>query len=93
QVEPGNVPPAPKEETSLTYLSGQFAEVARAVDTGQAAPTQEAMHALADAGATLVKTLAKWSAIKASDLPGVNRQLKQAGLQPLTIAAASTGSK
>lgn len=93
QVEPGNVPPAPKEETSLTYLSGQFAEVARAVDTGQAAPTQEAMHALADAGATLVKTLAKWSAIKASDLPGVNRQLKQAGLQPLTMAAASTGSK
>ncbi|HTU34018.1 MAG TPA: hypothetical protein VMF66_09470 [Candidatus Acidoferrum sp.] len=89
RVEAGNVPPPPKEETSLTYLSGQFSEVARAVDTGQSAPTAEAMHALADAGATLVKTTAKWSAIKTNDVPAMNRELKQAGLPPIVIAGAA----
>jgi hypothetical protein len=89
RVEPGNVPPPPKEESSLTYLSGQFADVARAVDAGQAPPTAEAMRALADAGATLAKTMAKWSAIKTNDLPAVNRELKQAGLQPIAIAPGS----
>jgi photosystem II stability/assembly factor-like uncharacterized protein len=87
RVAPGNVPTPPKEETSLTYLSGQFAEVARAVDAGQAAPTAEAMHELADAGATLAKTMAKWSAIKTKDLPAVNERLKQAGLSPIVISA------
>ena len=92
QVEPGNVPPPPREETSLTYLSGQFAQVASAVDAGQAAPTTEAMHALADAGAALVSIMAKWSAVKTRDLPAVNRELTRAGLSPIVISAPAAGT-
>jgi photosystem II stability/assembly factor-like uncharacterized protein len=87
RVAPGNAPPPPKEETSLTYLGGQFAGVARAVDAGQAAPTAEAMRALADAGATLAKTMAKWSVIKTKDMRAANDKLKQAGLSPIVIGA------
>ena len=80
RVEPGNVPPPPKEETSLAFLSRQFGEVAQTVDSGQAAPTLEAQHALADAGATLAKTMARWASIKSTELPAINRQLHAAGL-------------
>jgi len=92
RVEPGNVPPPPREETSLTYLGGQFAQIASTVDAGQAAPTTEAMHALADAGATLVSTMAKWSAIKTRDLPAVNRELTRAGLSPIIISPPTGGT-
>jgi photosystem II stability/assembly factor-like uncharacterized protein len=85
RVEPGNVPPPPREETSLTFLGRQFAQVAQAVDAGQAAPTLESQHALADAGATLAKTLARWSSIKSTDLPALNRQLQQAGLPEIRL--------
>ena len=83
RVAPGNVPPPPKEETSLTFLSGQFSEIARDVDAGQAAPTAEDLQALAEAGATLAKTMARWSSIKTRDLPTVNEKLKAAGLSPI----------
>ncbi|HKS66185.1 MAG TPA: hypothetical protein VJR26_03030, partial [Candidatus Acidoferrales bacterium] len=72
-----------KEETSLTFLSGQFSEIARDVDAGQAAPTAEDLQALAEAGATLAKTMARWSSIKTRDLPTVNEKLKAAGLSPI----------
>ena len=88
RVEPGNVPPPPREETSLTFLSRQFGEVAQTVDSGQAAPTLEAQHALADAGATLAKTMARWASIKATELPAINRQLHAAGLPEINLAPA-----
>jgi photosystem II stability/assembly factor-like uncharacterized protein len=86
RVAPGNVPPPPKEETSLTYLGRDLTQIAFAVDAGQAAPTAEQLHALADAGATLAKTMARWSSIRAKDLPAVNERLKHTGLAPISIA-------
>ncbi len=87
RVAPGNVPPPPKEETSLAFLGGDLAQIAFAVDAGQSAPTAEELHALADAGATLAKTMARWSSIKTKDLPALNEKLKQAGLAPIVIHA------
>jgi photosystem II stability/assembly factor-like uncharacterized protein len=85
RVAPGNVPPPPKEETSLAFLGGELQRIAFAVDAGQSAPAAEALHALADAEATLAKTMAKWSSVKAKDLPAVNRQLKDVGLSPIEV--------
>jgi photosystem II stability/assembly factor-like uncharacterized protein len=91
----GGAPPAsttygvpvepPKERVSLTVLSGEVAQLAFAVNSGDGPPTAEARKALADAQATLATTLAKWSTLKTKDLPATNAQLKQAGLAPIVI--------
>ncbi len=87
-VAPGNVPEPPRERTSLTYLSGEFGQIANAVNSGDAAPTEEARKALAEANTTLTTTLAEWKELKEKDLPVVNEQLRKAGFGPLEIGAA-----
>ncbi|HTS12604.1 MAG TPA: hypothetical protein VMH00_10840 [Candidatus Limnocylindrales bacterium] len=84
-VAPGNRPEPPKDRTSLTFLGGEFMRVSFAVDAGDAAPTAEALKALAEAQKTLAATMAKWTAIKTRDLPSANAQLKKAGLAPIVI--------
>ena len=91
----GGAPPAsaaygipvepPKERASLTFLSGEFTQIAFAINSGDGPPTAEARKAFAGAQATLTATLAKWSTLKTKDLPAVNAQLKQAGLAPIVI--------
>jgi hypothetical protein len=87
-VAPGNEPEPPKERSSLTFLSGQLAQIASAVNAGDSAPTAEAVSAFAEAQSTLSATMEKWTVLRAKDVPGVNQQLKQAGLEPLTTAMA-----
>jgi hypothetical protein len=91
----GGTPPAsaaygvpiepPKDWVSLTILSGQFAQIAFAVNSGDGPPTVEARKAFAEAEPVLAATLAKWNTLKTKDLPAVNAQLKQAGLAPIVI--------
>ncbi len=74
-----------KDGVSLTFLGGQFAQIAFAVNSGDGPPTAEARKAFADAEPALAATLAKWNTLKTKDLPAVNSQLKQAGLAPIVI--------
>jgi photosystem II stability/assembly factor-like uncharacterized protein len=85
-VAPGNEPEPPKEQSSLMFLSGELAQIASAVNTGDSAPTAEAMKALAEAQATLSATMAKWTVLTTKDLAAVNQRLKETGLEPITIA-------
>lgn len=84
----GDEPEAPEEGVSFAYLGGQFGQIASAVNTGDGAPTSEAMKALTDAQSTLAETMARWKTIKARDLPEMNAQLKNAGIETVKIGAA-----
>jgi len=88
-VAPGNQPEPPKERTSFTYLSGEFVQIFGAVNGGDAAPSTDALQALARARSVLAATTAKWNAVKTKDLPAVNAQLKQAGLPQIVIRAGA----
>jgi photosystem II stability/assembly factor-like uncharacterized protein len=80
---PGNQPP--KEQPDLTSLSSKFAAIFSAVNSGDEAPTAEAMKAFASAQQSLATVTANWTALIAKDLPAVNTQLQQAGLAPIII--------
>jgi photosystem II stability/assembly factor-like uncharacterized protein len=88
-VAPGNVPEPPVESTSLTYLSGEFGQIASAVEAGDGAPTSEAMKALAKARTALSETLERWKTLEEKDLPGVNAMLSQAGFSPIQTGGAN----
>jgi hypothetical protein len=81
----GNASEPREEGVSLAYLSGQFGQIASAVNSGDGAPTSEAMKALADAQTTLAATMTKWKTLKSKELPALNAQLKQAGIEPIVI--------
>ncbi len=89
-VVPGIPPEPPNERTSLSFLAGQFAQIAFAVNMGDSAPTAEATRALGEAQATRASTMAEWASITTKDVPAINQQLKQANLAPITLPA--TGS-
>jgi photosystem II stability/assembly factor-like uncharacterized protein len=86
-VAPGNRPEPPQERSSLTFLSDAFAQISFAVNSGDSAPTAEALKALAEAQATLAATLAQWATLTARDLPAINQQLRQAGLSPIVLGS------
>jgi len=86
-VAPGNESEPPKERSSLTFLSGEFAQLSFAVNMGDSPPTAEATKALAQAQATLAVTMAKWATLRTKDLPAINQRLKRSSLAPLVIAA------
>jgi hypothetical protein len=80
---PGNQPP--KEQPDLASLSSKFSMIFSAVNSGDEAPTAEAMNAFASAQQSLATVTASWTALIAKDLPAVNSQLQQAGLSPIII--------
>jgi hypothetical protein len=84
-VAPGNVPEPPVENTSLAYLSREFGQIGSAVNSGDGAPTSEALKALAEAQASLSATMGKWKELRAKDLPGLNAMLRQAGMSPIEM--------
>jgi len=90
---PGNAPEPPQEHQSLAYLSGEFTQISFAVNSGDEAPTAEAMKAIAAARATLATTLAKWTELQTKDLPQLNSQLKQAGIAPVTVTGGSSNQR
>jgi len=77
----------PGEGETFAILSGKFGQIESAVNAGDAAPTSEAMKALADAELTLAATMAKWKALTTKDLPALNAQLKLAGMDSIATGA------
>jgi hypothetical protein len=80
---PSNQPP--KEQPDLASLSSKFAAIFSAVNTGDAAPTAEAIKAFASAKQSLATVMSNWAALTTKDLPVVNSQLKHTGLAPIVI--------
>ena len=76
------------ESADFQYLSREFGRIAAAVDSGDGAPTAEAMNALAAAQTVLASATMKWKTLKMKDLPELNAQLRRAGMEPVVIGAA-----
>jgi len=80
--------PAPvTEHSSLLFVSGELQRVSQSVNAGDAAPTDNALKALAEAQQTLTSASAKWDALKTNELGQINTVLKQNNLPELSIEA------
>jgi hypothetical protein len=65
---------------SLSRLNGRLAEILEIVAESDQTPTAQATAAVAALRKSLDAQLAKWSAVKAKDLPALNVELQKAGL-------------
>ena len=75
--------PLETDQTSLRHLLADYSQVLAAVESADAAPTAEQHSALRQGDDTFVGTMAEWKQLL-GDLPGLNAQLKQAGLPEIT---------
>ncbi len=74
--------------SSLMFTSGELGQVSGAVEGVDAAPSMQVMKAFASAEKLAAAATAKWSGVKAKDLAAVNAQLKEAGMQAISIENA-----
>ncbi len=77
-------PPVVTEHTSFLFVSGELQRVAQSVNAGDAAPTDNALNALAEAQQTFAAASAKWDGLKNTDIAQVNTVLKQNNLPELS---------
>jgi hypothetical protein len=77
------VPPAPAEST-LAQVAGNIAALYAEIDRADVAPTPAQDHALVTIERDLAAAMKRWDALRSSDIPSLNRQLKSAGLPELT---------
>ncbi|MFZ0819879.1 MAG: hypothetical protein WAM91_07405 [Candidatus Acidiferrales bacterium] len=74
--------------SSLMFVGGELGQVSGAVEGVDAAPSMQVMNAFASAQKLAAAAMAKWSGVKAKELAAVNAQLKQAGMQAISIENA-----
>jgi uncharacterized phage infection (PIP) family protein YhgE len=77
------VPPAPAEST-LAQVAGNIAALYAEIDRADVAPTPAQDQALVTIERDFAAALKRWEALRSSDIPSLNRQLKSAGLPELT---------
>jgi photosystem II stability/assembly factor-like uncharacterized protein len=79
----GGAPAAPPDTlwAVASLLSGQMT----AMQSADVAPTAATLKAVTDAQAAAAKVMARWSAVKAVELPALNAALKGAGLDALKM--------
>ena len=75
--------------SSLMFVGGEIGQVSGAVEGTDGAPSMQVMNAFAQTQKIAAVAVAKWSAVKSKDLVAVNDQLKQAGLQPISLEGAA----
>jgi photosystem II stability/assembly factor-like uncharacterized protein len=78
--EGGTVPPA-----GLATVIANLAQIYDLVDSADAAPTSQQLAALNEATQSLDRQLAAWEAIKRTDLPPLNKQLRELNLPELMV--------
>ena len=85
-------PPLPSEDywdieeipqNTLRRVASSLAHLETAVQSGDAAPTPDALTGLAERKKLLADALGRWQGVVANDLPKLNASLKAAGLLPL----------
>src|SRR5207247_1925091 len=65
---------------TLTSVSATLGLLMRSIESADAAPTTQAVAAVADRRAAMAKLMARWTALKNRDLADLNVQLKQSNL-------------
>jgi hypothetical protein len=83
-------------QVTLTRVNGDVASLYGDVDRADAAPTVAETSALAETERNLSSVMQRWNAIKSTDLPALNRQLRGAGMPEIelrTTAADDAGGE
>jgi hypothetical protein len=83
----GGVSGGPSPELSLSRASGEVGGLYAQVNHVDAAPTATQTAALAAAEKDEAEVMARWKAIKSTDIPSLNRQLGGAGLTVIKLKA------
>ncbi|HSC48246.1 MAG TPA: hypothetical protein VLG68_09175, partial [Gammaproteobacteria bacterium] len=78
--QPGS---APERVGSLAQVTGAMDALQQAVENADGAPTPDALTGFAQQRTAAAKAIARWQAMKAKALPGLNAELKAAGLELL----------
>jgi photosystem II stability/assembly factor-like uncharacterized protein len=73
------------DNSSFRYIALQLSRLASAVESGDAAPTPDAVTALTLDESLLNGALSRWKQILSVDLPGFNAALQQAKLPPVAV--------
>ncbi len=74
-------PEEAQDRSTLLYLGRKLAEIAGAVNSADAAPTGTAAAAYQQAQQGITAALARWTALKQTDLAQANAVLRRSGLQ------------
>jgi phage shock protein A len=77
------VPPVPAEST-LTQVATNIASLYAEIDRADVAPTPAQDQALVTVEKDFTATMKRWDALRTSEIPSLNHQLKSAGLPELT---------
>jgi hypothetical protein len=75
--------------SSLMFVAGELGQVSGAVEGVDAAPSMQVMNAFASAQKLATTAIAKWQGVKSKELAVANVQLKQAGMQEISIENAA----
>ncbi|HKW67325.1 MAG TPA: hypothetical protein VJP04_08565 [Terriglobales bacterium] len=82
-------------ELTLTRVNGDVVSLYGDVDRGDAAPTEAQTNAMAETEGNFASVMQRWNALKNTDLPALNRQLRGSGLPTLQLrtTAADEGGE
>ena len=78
-------PPPP--EATLSRVAGEIGGLYGQVSHSDAAPTATQTTAMAAVEKEAAAVMARWKAIKSTDIPALNRQLGGAGLKEIKVRA------
>jgi hypothetical protein len=80
------------EGRSLARLNSGFNSLVSALDTADAAPTTQQTATFVELEKALEEQLSAWGQLKSKDIPGLNEQLKKAGLPPIDLQKPIPGA-
>jgi photosystem II stability/assembly factor-like uncharacterized protein len=78
-------PSATTPEPTLSHVAADIAPLYAEIDRADAAPTPAQTQALAAIDRDFTAAMHRWDALRSTEIPAVNRQLKGAGLPELTL--------
>ena len=84
---PAESPASASKEITLASVAGDLGEVNGAIGSADTAPTAFQFAALATVAKEDADVMARWKAIKSTDLPALNRQLSGAGIAVIELKA------
>jgi photosystem II stability/assembly factor-like uncharacterized protein len=84
---PGGFFAPPSPEVTLFRASGEVAALYGQIDAADVAPTDSQTTAASDVANEFSGVMARWSTVKNTDVPALNRQLSAAGLPEIRLQA------
>jgi hypothetical protein len=85
--EGADAPAAANAPMALARLNGDLATLYALVESADAAPTSQALEAVAQRLQALDVALAAWRTLRQQNLEELNRQLRAAGMTPIAVRA------